>query len=638
MALRCSCLRLRVATAAPFRAVPTLTATRRRRLSSAPPPHPPASPTPSPTAANNGRALQRLLDGGDGAAARKMLEGLIEQDSATASNVAAVLRRGCSGGAEEVAAVEARLSEAARGAQAQLLHATYLRHRDFGAASRSLAHGVTSGEISATAASKLAVLAITTRMKGAPNAQRAYLGALSRSGLAPMPHAFAQLFKASAGTGQLSRAARQAEEAGALQPTVAEAEVALLALHHAWVRLNDGQKAAAALTQAVLVVDEDRAAAAAMNAVVQLLRPLPVGQKGPGRRRRWQQAIAYLRELAAPPWVTDAHFHPLATACASEEEVLELLTLMERLGVEATDGTFGALQTVGLRLGDGATTAQALVAAVRSGVLQPEAGGAIATAALTAALRRRRRADGAVSAVAAAWEYHAALCAAASPQQGDGPRVKLPCAFFNALLGVAWRGADVASLLGSMAEACVGPDQSTYISLHAALIRLGEIEAAAAALAEGANSGSWAMGDGAAATATLTLQEMLSAPPEGHAPPPLGSDKARREVAAAVRSALAGADSEPSPDESAVGADDSSAPAKMAVMTAAERGRRDALLYLTELAAAGVAEAQQFTIVAQGYRGAADEAETLQSLREMVEGAGVEGDSVLARALSRRPG
>ena len=74
------------------------------------------------------------------------------------------------------------------------------------------------------------------------------------------------------------------------------------------------------------MVDEGRAAAAAMNAVVQLLRPLPVGQKGPGRRRRWQQAIAYLRELAAPPWVTDAHFHPLATACASEEEVLELLT------------------------------------------------------------------------------------------------------------------------------------------------------------------------------------------------------------------------------------------------------------------------------------------------------------------------
>ena len=218
--------------------------------------------------------------------------------------------------------------------------------------------------------------------------------------------------------------------------------------------------------------------------------------------------------------------------------------------------------------------------------------------------------------------------------------MKLPCAFFNALLGVAWRGADVAALLGSMAEACVGPDQSTYISLHAALIRLGEIEAAAAALAEGANSGSWAMGDGAAATATLALQEMLSAPPEGHAPPPPGSDKARREVAAAVRSALAGADSEPTPDESAVGADDSSAPtpAKMAAMTAAERGRRDALLYLTELAAAGVAEAQQFTIVAQGYRGAADEAQTLRSLREMVEDAGVEGDSVLARALSRRPG
>ena len=87
--------------------------------------------------------------------------------------------------------------------------------------------------------------------------------------------------------------------------------------------------------------------------------------------------------------------------------------------------------------------------------------------------------------------------------------VKLPTRFFNVLLSSVWRGVDVVSVLGSMAGVSVAPDRSTYITLHAALLRLGEIEGAAAALARGVSSGHWPLEGGAGATATLALKKMV---------------------------------------------------------------------------------------------------------------------------------
>ena len=87
--------------------------------------------------------------------------------------------------------------------------------------------------------------------------------------------------------------------------------------------------------------------------------------------------------------------------------------------------------------------------------------------------------------------------------------VRLPTRFFNVLLSTAWRSVDVVRILGSMSAVSVAPDRSTYIALHAALLRLGEIEGAAAALARGVTSGEWELDAGASATATLTLKQMV---------------------------------------------------------------------------------------------------------------------------------
>ena len=115
------------------------------------------------------------------------------------------------------------------------------------------------------------------------------------------------------------------------------------------------------------------------------------------------------------------------------------------------------------------------------------------------------------------WAYYQALTrlgtsVAANPDPvaaATATVVKLPTRFFNVLLSTVWRGVDVVSVLGSMADVSVAPDRSTYIALHAALLRLGEIEGAAAALARGVSSGHWKLEEGAGATATLALKQMV---------------------------------------------------------------------------------------------------------------------------------
>jgi hypothetical protein len=97
----------------------------------------------------------------------------------------------------------------------------------------------------------------------------------------------------------------------------------------------------------------------------------------------------------------------------------------------------------------------------------------------------------------------------ATPDSVAATAVKLPTRFFNVLLSTVWRGVDVVGVLGSMADVSVAPDRSTYIALHAALLRLGEVEGAAAALARGVRSGHWELEAGAGATATLALKQMV---------------------------------------------------------------------------------------------------------------------------------
>jgi|EP01043_Picozoa_sp_COSAG02_P000294 hypothetical protein len=54
------------------------------------------------------------------------------------------------------------------------------------------------------------------------------------------------------------------------------------------------------------------------------------------------------------------HFNPIAKLCCSREEVADLLKLMARAGVQADAVTFGILQEIGLKVGDGKETAEAL--------------------------------------------------------------------------------------------------------------------------------------------------------------------------------------------------------------------------------------------------------------------------------------
>ena len=54
------------------------------------------------------------------------------------------------------------------------------------------------------------------------------------------------------------------------------------------------------------------------------------------------------------------HFNPIAKVCDSREEVAELLQLMDQAGVQADATTFGILQEIGLKVGDGKETAEAL--------------------------------------------------------------------------------------------------------------------------------------------------------------------------------------------------------------------------------------------------------------------------------------
>ena len=502
------------------------------------------------------RELQQLLEAGDRGGARALLARLLQDDEAKPHHVTAVLKRGCEG-PEHLVEISEQLDDGTRGSLAAKLHEAWLQHRDFKQAAAALGSGVRSGVLPPDAVSRLAVRTLQQMQKRRAPAgvQRAYVKHLSSSDVGTLPYAYAALFAAAnsgdelqdalfqldheAGSDRLHIVAAAAAAAAVVDGESGGGEVAWLALHQAWVRLGRGEDAARALARAIpaggtgqdsAAPSCEREAASVTTAVVQLLggggdKDRNSRNRGKNGRRRGarhgrEQARAYLSELTNndnTAWLLNsAHFNPLARACQSHDEVASLLELMATAGVEADAPLFATLQEVGLRLGDGQQTADALRAAVAQGVLSPHDAGEIATTALRIALRGSAGEGARIQ----GWAYFQQLTTAttqAAASEPRGSRVALPPQFFNALLGVAWRGVDVVGIIGSMADVYVAPDRSTYMALHAALLRLGEIEGAAAALGRGVASEEWVVGDGAGATATLALRAMLDQATAEHA-------------------------------------------------------------------------------------------------------------------------
>jgi len=503
MALRCGCslrLRLRAPVRAPLFRAPSLAPHRppaaavalwqqqqsgHRAASALAEPRSSADVAAAQEQRANSRELQQLLEKRDGGGARALLVRLLREGSAQPHHVTAVLRGACRE-REELAAVAEHLDEAMHARLASKLHNAWLAHRDFKQAAAALACGVRAESMPLEAASKIAVRALRTmqRRRARAAAQRAYVNELSKSdGLGgPLPYAYAALFAAADGSAEVKAAAIQIQHelaaggggggGGGSERLRASAsmdepggEVAWLALHQAWVRVGRGHEAAAALALAMppgaAPADCERQAASATNAVVKLLaaaagnregRPAAASNRSSRHRKRKRrgqhEALRYLAELgrseATAGLLCAAHFNPVAQACASHEEVAELLAVMAEVDVQADVTTFATLQDIGLKLGDGRETAEALQVAVLHGALCPHQAGEIAANSLSAALRGSEEV-----ARLQGWAYYQALAASASTSStltagvSSGSSVALPTRFFNVLLGAAWRGIDV---------------------------------------------------------------------------------------------------------------------------------------------------------------------------------------------------